>query len=398
MNPFDYFDRIFCINLDHRKDRWERSLQEFRKAGIENRVERFPAIFIQDNPAYGNHLSHAECLKMAKESSCSNVLIFEDDIEWLDDPYHIIYPLYDLKQTSWDMFYLGVNTELPHQQIAPHLSKLEMAYSTHAYAVKSNLFDDLIDINVDKNTLHNDVSYSKRIIPYHNCYASIPLLAGQYEGYSDIQKEYVKYNTFIVERFNKNLIPSNAGKDPLVTFIIPTMNRKTLKASLNSLILQTNPNWRAVVIFDGLEINPVIQDPRIIYLSCDKKKHAGLVRNEGFPWVASEFIAFLDDDDWVSPSYVSDIYHYKDYELIIFTYRDVVNNNIQPPIGYRKLEFGHVGISFVVKTKFVLEHDIEFRKKDCEDWVFIEECLQHGIKYRMTDKINYFVNGRGEWR
>ena len=31
----DYFDKIICINLDKRTDRWTESLEQFKKAGIE---------------------------------------------------------------------------------------------------------------------------------------------------------------------------------------------------------------------------------------------------------------------------------------------------------------------------------------------------------------------------
>lgn len=30
-NPFDYFQEIYCINLDHRIDRWENAQKEFSK-------------------------------------------------------------------------------------------------------------------------------------------------------------------------------------------------------------------------------------------------------------------------------------------------------------------------------------------------------------------------------
>ena len=41
-NPFDYFDKIYCINLDSRY-RWELAQKEFKKVGILGRVERFSA-------------------------------------------------------------------------------------------------------------------------------------------------------------------------------------------------------------------------------------------------------------------------------------------------------------------------------------------------------------------
>ena len=40
-NPFDYFDEIYCINLDHRKDRWQHAQEEFKKVGILDRVQRY---------------------------------------------------------------------------------------------------------------------------------------------------------------------------------------------------------------------------------------------------------------------------------------------------------------------------------------------------------------------
>ena len=35
MKPFDYFEEIYCINLERRKDRWDLWQSEFEKIGIE---------------------------------------------------------------------------------------------------------------------------------------------------------------------------------------------------------------------------------------------------------------------------------------------------------------------------------------------------------------------------
>ena len=50
---------------------------------------------------------------------------------------------------------------------------------------------------------------------------------------------------------------------PLITFIIPTIGRHTLSKTLDSLINQTNPNWKAIVIFDGITSTIQNTDPRI---------------------------------------------------------------------------------------------------------------------------------------
>ena len=39
-----YFDKIYCINLDRRKDRWEETENELSKWGLLDQVERYPAV------------------------------------------------------------------------------------------------------------------------------------------------------------------------------------------------------------------------------------------------------------------------------------------------------------------------------------------------------------------
>ena len=41
--------------------------------------------------------------------------------------------------------------------------------------------------------------------------------------------------------------------NPIITFIIPSVNRKTLTNSVNSILNQTNPNWKCVIIYDGVD-------------------------------------------------------------------------------------------------------------------------------------------------
>jgi len=41
---FGYIDAIYCINLDHRKDRWNKVQQEFKKIKIQNKISRFSGI------------------------------------------------------------------------------------------------------------------------------------------------------------------------------------------------------------------------------------------------------------------------------------------------------------------------------------------------------------------
>ena len=65
INPLDILQYHYYINLDHRKDRNESSIQELSKIGIHN-PNRFSAIK-KDNGAIGCYMSHLEVLKSARK-------------------------------------------------------------------------------------------------------------------------------------------------------------------------------------------------------------------------------------------------------------------------------------------------------------------------------------------
>ena len=405
MNPFDFFDKIFCINLDSRPDRWEEAQKEFEKACIQDRVERFPGIVVPGNPDKGAHLSHAGCIRLAKEQGCRNVLILEDDIEWLANPLELKRVVPEVPE-NWDMLYLGVNTERELYQISFHLAKLTFAFSTHAYAVNSSMYDKLIELNEREGLGHNDVAITCEIIPYHNCLATIPLLAGQRKSFSNILQRDMESNPVFRERFYQNLVYKNLGSLDLtfVTFIVPTLGRATVQRTIDSFVAQPDWNWKAIIMGDGVKPNTDYQDDlHVKIMQCEHKSHAGLVRNEAMRFVTTDWIAFCDDDDWLDSNYVSSLkIHaeaHPDCDIIIFSYRDVVTGNIQPPKGSgEEFYYCNVGISYAVKTDFVIRSGAKFDPYATEDFGFLDYCRNHGAKYIVTHDIKYYVGGIGGWR
>ena len=56
----------------------------------------------------------------------------------------------------------------------------------------------------------------------------------------------------------------------LVTFIIPTIGRDSLQMAINSLYQQTIWDWKAIIIFDGIEqpsgyTEPILHEKRLEY-------------------------------------------------------------------------------------------------------------------------------------
>lgn len=215
-NPFDFFEVIYCLNLPERTDRYQQSKEEFRKIGIVDKVVYVPGKkynYTADpkrNSAIGNHKSHAYCLQRSKDLFYNNCLIFEDDVNFFynqSDTYRILDSVINSISPNWDMLYLGANLDVYKAvRQTDYLARLTGAFATHAYAVNKQMFDELITINDDVNTIHNDVTYANQVIPNHEVYITIPMLAGQSDGYSTVEQKVVSYNNMMLERFAKGLV------------------------------------------------------------------------------------------------------------------------------------------------------------------------------------------------
>lgn len=181
--------------------------------------------------------------------------------------------------------------------------------------------------------------------------------------------------------------------DNKITFIIPSVNRATLTNSVNSLLNQTNKNWKCIIIYDGVD-GVDFDDDRIKCIKIDKlgnntSSHgvSGLVRDAGLDLVETEWIGFLDDDDTLEPEYVETLFNkYTDYDFVIF--RMIWENGRVFPSG-ESLYFGNVGISFCYKNKF---ENLRFgRNDDGEDFEFVTKLKNITNNYIITPEILYNV-------
>jgi len=183
--------------------------------------------------------------------------------------------------------------------------------------------------------------------------------------------------------------------EPFITFIIPSLNRSTITRTVDSLLNQTNPNWNAIILYDGV-VGAVFDDERIKTLDIPKtglvgpaNGQSGLVRNVGIKMVKTEWIGFLDDDDTIDVNYVSTLiekYLEKDFVVWRMKYQ---NGFIVPPLSSNNLFFGSVGISFCYKNKF---NNLLFdNNRDGEDFDFLMKLKSLTNKWVITPEILYNV-------
>ena len=144
---WDFFEKIYCINLDHRVDRWQHAQQEFEKVGVLERVERFSAIKDKDG-RLGLIKSVLQLIKQSKEKGINNILIFEDDVHFLNNTVEILEKsISQIGNLDWWLFYLGANTHEPLQLITkskPNILVLKKGFATHSLCYNKKTFDFFI--------------------------------------------------------------------------------------------------------------------------------------------------------------------------------------------------------------------------------------------------------------
>ena len=73
----------------------------------------------------------------------------------------------------------------------------------------------------------------------------------------------------------------------IITFIVPSINRPTLGNTIQSLLNQTNPNWKCFVLYDGVD-GKDFTDPRIETFKLEKL--GKLLRGNSLPFGGIQII------------------------------------------------------------------------------------------------------------
>jgi len=216
---FDLFDRVVCINLSSRPDRWKQVRRELRRIGLQD-VRRFDAIK-RKRGIRGCTMSHVQVVQEALDDKLSNILIFEDDVQFVNYDEKIIEgALEQLFSLKWDMFYLGSSSNSNFRKFSKYLLKPTSGVkATHAYALNSSVFQQIIDHkwvwqipdweSLDDNSLrlaeHIDKFYRDILIPNCRCFHINPIQAVQRKSYSDVQNKVMDYSKWQVDRFEERV-------------------------------------------------------------------------------------------------------------------------------------------------------------------------------------------------
>jgi glycosyl transferase family 25 len=198
---FENFPALY-INLDHREDRKNQIESELKKIKFNN-YQRFNAD--KNKKGYlGCSQSHIDCLKIAKANNYPNVMILEDDFEFLIDKDEFKMILNHLLTVEYDVFILAYNNH--SNDITDtgdkYLKKIRGTQTTSGYIVNQRYYDKLIanfeeGLRLLKQTDNQEKyaidQYWKLIQPDDKWFV-YKRIGKQRESFSDIQNANVNYN------------------------------------------------------------------------------------------------------------------------------------------------------------------------------------------------------------
>jgi glycosyl transferase family 25 len=208
MKITDFFDKIYCINLERRPDRWEECLTEFNKFELTN-VNRFIAIDGKELPDVKSDivnpsvlalvLTNIQIFEEAISNNYNSILILEDDIE-LNKTCINMEEYFKMLPEDWDMIYFGGNHNThfganPPVIVNEKVCKLHNTYSTHCVGINKKSFTSIYDrLKKCDNAL--DVIYSE-LQNILNVYSFYPMIATQRVSFSDIENKLADYKSLI---------------------------------------------------------------------------------------------------------------------------------------------------------------------------------------------------------
>ena len=190
------------INLEHREDRKNQIEGELKKVGFYN-YQRFNAI--KNKKGYlGCSESHLECLKLARSNNYPNIMILEDDFEFIIDKNEFQTILNHLSTIDYDVFILSYNTDSSNiTDIGDkYLKRIKETQTASGYIVNKKYYDKLINNFEEGLRLlrETDIYHKYAIDQYWKplqfedkwfCYKK--RVGIQRESYSDIEQVIVNY-------------------------------------------------------------------------------------------------------------------------------------------------------------------------------------------------------------
>lgn len=226
MKLFDFVDKGYYLNLNHRPDRRVQFEAHFHEMGLLAGIHRHPATHVldlissrtgdkftyeqrlqikdKDLAAHACWVSHSEVIKLAKQQGLENVLVLEDDAMFcrLDGVTIVKNALKQLANfPNWEVVYLGGNPDPndlmgEYEWVSPNLVRINGTVGSHAVIYNARIYDQFIH-DVDSFDDNNPISPADVYLnqTFKEKYIIYPMVVIQRGNtYSDVSYSTVGWN------------------------------------------------------------------------------------------------------------------------------------------------------------------------------------------------------------
>ena len=263
---------------------------------------------------------------------------------------------------------------------------------------KSIVFDNVIYDNNADNDIKYIIDYDKN--SKNRIYSVFHFLESHPEFTLNIEDDEENIYDNIHNSFRDSITinPILKSNPPIITFIIPSIGRETLKNTVKSLLNLKNTNWLCIIIFDGIKQNITIEDNRFTIYETEKKgekNYGGYVRNLALQKnIETTWVGFVDDDDTISNKYIDYLLEesnkYQNVDVIIF--RMMYQNGVMlPEKNDKNIIMNKVGISFAIHKNIFEKKKYFFKNNAKEDYCFLRMLQKNNYKILISGFIAYFV-------
>lgn len=198
----DKIENCYVLSIEG-SNRRNKILHDFIKYDIKFKVWNAD---VHENGKKGVYLSYSNIFKWCILNNMGNILIFEDDVQFLLPPKEFNETMEEIvrqaQMLDWMQIKLGSVLLRPASHlVTPNLFETFGSYGLHAVAYTKEFMEKALAL---PESLPVDVSWSRDIESQGRCYHSFPLLAGQYKGFSDIEKCEKNWNEHIIGAFKRH--------------------------------------------------------------------------------------------------------------------------------------------------------------------------------------------------
>ena len=198
-------EKIFYINLDKRPDRLEQIKDEIFKFGLQDKTERFTAIY-DSVGIVGCSKSHLSVLKISKERGYKNVLILEDDFYFVvsKGEFENNLKLFFDNIKDFDVCMISYNLNKSEEVIEhPFLLKILDGQTASGYIVNERYYDTLINLyeesiplleQTGKHWIYANDQIWKQLQVKDTWYCLKTRIGKQRCGFSDNANSYTNYD------------------------------------------------------------------------------------------------------------------------------------------------------------------------------------------------------------